>query len=68
MFCAWQRRRNASEAEPHLPELTLALSTKGKGRWPFGWEVLRGLKYPDDYPFPPKSPPAGPCGWGGARY
>lgn len=45
----------------------LDLSTKGKGRWPFGWEVLRTLKYPDDYPFPPKPPPAGPCGWGGAR-
>lgn len=52
----------------HLPELTLDLSTKGKGRWPFGWEVLRELKYPDDYPFPPKPPPADPYGWGGARY
>ena len=52
----------------HLPELTLDLSAKGKARWPFGWDVLRELKYPADYPFPPDPPPAGPCAWGGARY
>ena len=51
----------------HLPEMTLNLALKAKARWPFGWEVLRELKYPPDYPFPPE-PPAGPSAWGGARY
>ena len=50
-----------------LPEILIKLEKKDKSRWPFGWDVLRKLSYPPDYPFPPK-PPTDPCGWGGARY
>ena len=47
--------------------IVLKFEILGRSRWPFGYEVLRGLSYPDHYNNPSKERPAS-VGWGGARY